>query len=160
MLSRDETFHAVTGLEAFASNTIRSAHRMGGATYVNATKPEIKVKPQPETWVHMAQLKWAKKHGVDTAQASYGNGEGTGAHADAETQDRIIEAIQEEQNRVYKQDQALMSRIYGGSQDGLKTPDDGTNLEDEPIDDTFIEDMAHGPYEFKELENDIIKYIC
>ena len=60
MLSRDDTFHAVTGLESFASNPMRSAHRMGGATYVSSAKPEIKVKPQPETWVHMAQLKWAK----------------------------------------------------------------------------------------------------
>lgn len=60
---------------------------------MSSAKPEIKVKPQPETWVHMAQLKWAKQNGVDAAQVSYGNGEGTGAHADAETQDRIIEAI-------------------------------------------------------------------
>ena len=45
ILSRDDEFHPVTGLESFPSNPARNAHRAGGATYVNTQKPTIEVKP-------------------------------------------------------------------------------------------------------------------
>ena len=72
--------------------------RAGGATYVSRAIPEIKVKPQPETWVHMAQMNWAKNNPTDNYQTSY---EGSAAANDGETQTKIIEAIQAEQERVY-----------------------------------------------------------
>lgn len=50
-------------------------------------------------------------------------------------------------------------KIVGSASEGLLTPEDPA-MGDEPGDDTLIEDMAHGPYEFKALEDDIIKYIC
>ena len=52
ILSKTENFEPVAGLENFESNPMMSKTRKGGVTYVNApTQPEVKVKPQPETWV-------------------------------------------------------------------------------------------------------------
>lgn len=66
---------------------------------MNTTRPTIKVKPQPETWVHMAQVKWVRNNATDKIP-SYSDG----GPSDLETQSKIIEAIQEEQNRVHQQD--------------------------------------------------------
>jgi hypothetical protein len=34
---------------------------VGGATYINTpAAPSVKVKPQPQSWVHMAQVKWSE----------------------------------------------------------------------------------------------------
>ena len=40
---------------------------VGGATYINQpSNPTIKVKPQPQTWVHMAQTKWSQQNKAST----------------------------------------------------------------------------------------------
>ena len=62
---------------------------VGGATYINqVTAPSVKVKPQPQTWVHMAQTKWAKNNNAANIP-SYSDG----GPNDSETQNKIIEAI-------------------------------------------------------------------
>ena len=65
IISKDEHFNPLSGLENFSGATFARATRLGGATYVSGQAPEIKVKPQPETWVQMAQLKWAKSNVTD-----------------------------------------------------------------------------------------------
>jgi hypothetical protein len=51
----------------------------------------------------MAQAKWCRQNNT-TNIPSYSDG----GPNDSETQNKIIEAIQEEQNRVYQQDQKLL----------------------------------------------------
>jgi len=99
VVSKTEEFAGITGLEDFDSHATATRQNVGGATYVNATRPTIKVKAQPETWVHMAQVKWVRNNATDKIP-SYSDG----GPNDSETQNKIIEAIQEEQNRVHLQD--------------------------------------------------------
>jgi len=54
----------------------------------------------------MAGVNWTRKNPVANV-ASYSDG----GPNDGDTQTKIIESIQEEQNRVYKQDQQLLSVI-------------------------------------------------
>lgn len=100
IVSKSEEFAGLKGREHFESRPAATRQNVGGATYVNAQRPTIKVKPQPETWVHMAQVKWVRNNTTDKIP-SYSDG----GPSDLETQSKIIEAIQEEQNRVHKQDQ-------------------------------------------------------
>lgn len=108
VVSKTEKFAGITGLEHFDSHAAATRQNVGGATYVNASRPTIKVKPQPETWVHMAQVKWVRNNATDKIP-SYSDG----GPNDSETQNKIIEAIQEEQNRVHLQDQKLLKQLAG-----------------------------------------------
>lgn len=54
----------------------------------------------------MAQAKWCRQNNT-TDIPSYSDG----GPNDSETQNKIIEAIQEEQNRVYQQDLQLLNQI-------------------------------------------------
>jgi hypothetical protein len=94
VVSKSDSFQGIAGLEHFEGYT-RS--NVGGATFVNHNVPSVKVKPQPQTWVHMAQVKWTRENNASNIP-SYSDG----GPNDSETQNKIIEAIQEEQNRVYK----------------------------------------------------------
>lgn len=66
--STTENFKGISGLEHFdltryASISKENRTNVGGATFVNTvTMPSIKVKPQPQTWVQMAQAKWCKNN--------------------------------------------------------------------------------------------------
>ena len=56
VVSQDENFRGITGLEHFDSHSTvqRKATQVGGATFVSNVKaPSIKVKPQPQTWIQM-----------------------------------------------------------------------------------------------------------
>lgn len=101
----------------------------------------------------MAQVKWAKANATDKIP-SYSDG----GPNDSETQNKIIEAIQEEQNRVYKQDQLLLEQLKegedreeGDSQYSMDAGETASEKEKRP---------PIPPYEYKQLEDDIIKYIC
>jgi hypothetical protein len=54
----------------------------------------------------MAQVKWTRENKAANIP-SYSDG----GPNDSETQNKIIEAIQEEQNRVYKQDKVLLNAL-------------------------------------------------
>lgn len=73
VVSKTEEFAGLAGLEHFDSRGAATRQNVGGATYVNTNRPTIKVKPQPETWVHMAQVKWARKNATDKIP-SYSDG--------------------------------------------------------------------------------------
>lgn len=148
VVSKTEEFVGLSGLEHFDPHAAAVRQNVGGATYVNTTRPTIKVKPQPETWVHMAQVAWVKKNGTDKIP-SYSDG----GPNDTETQNKIIEAIQEEQNRVHQQDQRLLEQLGKG----------GDNQDEDVLQGADGEDADDGDeeeYEYKKLEDDIIKYIC
>lgn len=103
VVSKTDDFNGIRNLEKFegiaTTQSLRS--NVGGATYVNQVQaPTVRVKPQPATWVHMAQVNWTRANNTGNV-ASYSDG----GPNDSETQTKIIESIQEEQNRVYKQDQ-------------------------------------------------------
>ena len=161
VVSKTEEFSGLAGLEHFDSHAAATRQNVGGATYVNTNRPTIKVKPQPETWVHMAQVKWVRNNATDKIP-SYSDG----GPNDSETQNKIIEAIQEEQNRVHLQDQRLLRKLDGApteeNMDDVKHQgadgDEAATLktsEAEPVDEEEEEE-----YEHKKLEDDIIKYIC
>ena len=89
----------------------------------------------------MAQARWCRQNNT-TNIPSYSDG----GPNDSETQNKIIEAIQEEQNRVYQQDLRLLRNIKDD-----QTNDDRNSMDyDDDLDD----------YEYTEIEADIIKYIC
>ena len=139
----------VTGLENFeghqaATQSYRS--NVGGATYVNQVQiPTVKVKPQPQTWIHMSTVGWAKKNGTLNIP-SYSDG----GPNDSETQNKIIEAIQEEQNRVYKQNQILLGKIRNPDSPVRKNYD---------MDQSDAGEIEESFYNFKQLEDDVIKYL-
>jgi len=103
----------------------------------------------------MAGVNWTRKNPTANVP-SYSDG----GPNDSETQTKIIESIQEEQNRVYRQDQQLLSCLgnaipevpgeqsLGGQDEAAATEHDAASTPD-----------GDG-YEYKELEDDIIKYIC
>jgi len=108
----------------------------------------------------MAQVKWAKANATDKIP-SYSDG----GPNDSETQNKIIEAIQEEQNRVYKQDQRLLHQIReegtgAGSRSDLQQMDGDADREEEDNTARQAEDIDGEVYEYAQLEDDIIKYIC
>ena len=82
-------FKGLTGLENFESynNLMRTnKSHVGAATFINQVNmPSVKVKPQPQTWVHMAQTKWCQQNAT-TNVASLND---AGAN-DVETQNKII----------------------------------------------------------------------
>ena len=90
----------------------------------------------------MAQVKWVRNNATDKIP-SYSDG----GPSDLETQSKIIEAIQEEQNRVHKQDQQLLRQL---AESDAQKENDGDEDEDEEEEE----------YEYKKLEDNIIKYIC
>jgi hypothetical protein len=148
ILSDTEYYRELKNIDQFDLSRSLKRTRAGGATFVSKAIPAVKVEPQPETWVHMAQMNWAKKNATDNYQTSY---EGNAAQNDGETQTKIIAAIQEEQERVYQQDQRLMRKLH--------TPDEAPE-EEEEVDPTLAwYDEAHGKYLNQQLENDLIKYI-
>lgn len=61
---------------------------------------------QPETWIHMAQVDWVRKNRTDQIP-SYSDG----GPNDSETQNKIIEAIQQEQNRVHEHNQDFFKAL-------------------------------------------------
>jgi len=108
----------------------------------------------------MAQVKWAKANATDKIP-SYSDG----GPNDSETQNKIIEAIQEEQNRVYKQDQRLLHQIRdegtgAGSRSDLQQMDGDADREEEDNTARQAEEIDGEVYEYAQLEDDIIKYIC
>jgi hypothetical protein len=133
LVSTSEEFTGVTGLESFSSSSVTQTRaNVGGATYVSSVQvPTIKVKPQPQTWVSMAQARWVAGN-TTSKVASYSD-----AATDSEAQKKIMHAIQEEQLRVYAQDQGLLNNFK--CQDPEST---------------------ESSYKFKQLEADLIKYIC
>mmetsp|Transcript_34599 Transcript_34599/g.52937 ORF Transcript_34599/g.52937 Transcript_34599/m.52937 type:complete len:132 (-) Transcript_34599:1021-1416(-) len=90
----------------------------------------------------MAQVKWTRANPTSNI-SSYCDG----GPNDAETQNKIIEAIQEEQNRVYRQDQMLLGKLRHDEGDQNHAVDEDLADLDED-------------YEYRQLEDDIIKYIC
>lgn len=84
VVSKSDSFQGIEGLEHFEGYT-RS--NVGGVTFVNHA-PSVRVKPQPQTWVHMAQVKWTRQNGASNIP-SYSDG----GPNDSETQNKIIEAI-------------------------------------------------------------------
>ena len=57
VVSKNDEFCGISGLERFEGIAAMQQLRqnIGGATYVNQVQvPTVRVKPQPQTWVHMA----------------------------------------------------------------------------------------------------------
>lgn len=137
---------------------------VGGATFINQVAlPTIKVKPQPSTWVHMAQAKWCRENET-TNLPSYNEG----STFNIQAQEKVIEAIQEEQNRVYHQDQQLLKNLHH-KVENVQTDQDNHNtnrsMQFDRQYDSINESIKEGSprkkeYRFKDVEDDIIKYIC
>ena len=72
----------------------------------------------------MAQVHWTQKNSTAKV-ASYSEGGPT----DFETQNKIIESIQEEQNRVYRQDQHLLKSLANPIDAKPIQPDDESEYE-------------------------------
>jgi hypothetical protein len=98
----------------------------------------------------MAQAKWCKNN-TTTNIPSYNEQQAM----EQEAQNKIIEAIQLEQDRVYKQDLRLLKGL--SSQDGADVSSIGENSK---INSYSLKDIHHEHYEMKQLEDDLIRYIC
>ena len=156
VVSRGEEFCGIRNLEKFEGVPTQSLREnVGGATYVNQVQaPSVRVKPQPQTWLHMAGVNWTRKNPTANVP-SYSDG----GPNDSETQTKIIESIQEEQNRVYKQDQQLLSCLTNPIAE-VPGEHGGRGQEDSIADHDAGATPGAAPYDYKELEDDIIKYIC
>lgn len=94
MASTNDTFRGISGLEHFAPTMYAQQMHVqktsaGAATFINqVTMPSIKVKPQPSTWVHMAQAKWCRENET-TNLPSYNEG----SIFNIQAQEKVIEAI-------------------------------------------------------------------
>lgn len=104
----------------------------------------------------MAQAKWCKNNQT-TNIPSYNE---SVAANDQEAQNKIIEAIQLEQNRVYQQDLQLLKNINQG--EDVSSIGDNSQLVGNSVNASPDENnrAQEEPYKMKQLEDDIIKYIC
>ena len=90
VVSKNEEFYGVRNLEKFEGAPAQQMRQnIGGATFVNNVNvPTVKVKPQPQTWLHMAGVNWTRKNPTANVP-SYSDG----GPNETETQTKIIESI-------------------------------------------------------------------